>query len=374
MSNLSLAIVGLPNVGKSTLFNALVKNGQAVASNYPFCTIEPNVGVVEVPDQRLAQLANLVQPERIVPAIVEFHDIAGLIAGASKGEGLGNKFLAHIRETAALILVARCFEDPDVIHVAGAIDPKRDLEIILLELILADLETVSKSRDRYLKAARGNDKDAQAAVAVLDALENCLAKEQRASQVFANRSLAPETVMDQVERELHLLTAKPLLIVANIGESQLNQTGADLFEKYQFSSLVPDENWVIPVCAKLESELAGLAETEQKDFLQSFGLEESGLTRLVQRAYKLLDLETYFTAGPKEVRAWTIAIGSTAPEAAGVIHTDFAKGFIRAEVIGYQDFIQFKGESGAKEAGKLRSEGKEYIVQDGDVMHFRFNV
>ena len=375
MSSLSLGIVGLPNVGKSTLFNALVKNGQAAASNYPFCTIDPNVGIVEVPDTRLVALSSLAKPERVVPAIVEFYDIAGIIKGASQGEGLGNKFLAHIRETAAIILVARFFDHPDIIHVNGTINPKHDLETVLLELMLADLETISKARDRYQKSARGGDVDAKAAVTLIDNLEQALTQEKRASTVFDSLDASfPVHVAATVKRELQLLTAKPVLIVANVGEDQLDMSAESIFTTHGLQSIVPSSDWIIPLSARLEAELSTLSPEEQLEFLQSYNLTESGLTRLVQKAYSLLKLETYFTVGPKEVRAWTIPVQCKAPQAAGVIHTDFEKGFIRAEVIGYADYIVCKGEQGAKEAGKLRSEGKEYVMRDGDIVHFRFNV
>ena len=369
MSSLSLGIVGLPNVGKSTLFNALVKNAQAQASNYPFCTIDPNVGIVEVPDNRLARLAEIVHPERILPAVIEFYDIAGIIKGASQGEGLGNKFLSHIRETAATILVARFFEHPDVIHVNGKVDPKSDLETVLLELILADLETIQRACDRYAKTARGGDASAKAQLDYAQRIS-----EKLESQLPA--SLCPPSTEEEriVHRELQLLTGKPMLVVANVGESDIHVTSEELFAKYDLSSLIPSADWIIPISAKLESELISLPTDEQELFLSEYGLKESGLVRLVQAAYRLLRLQTYFTAGVQEVRAWTIPQGAKAPEAAGVIHTDFEKGFIRAEVIGYADYDTYNGESGAKEAGKLRSEGKEYVVKDGDVMHFRFNV
>ncbi len=369
MSSLSLGIVGLPNVGKSTLFNALVKNAQAQASNYPFCTIDPNVGIVEVPDNRLGKLAEIVHPERILPAAIEFYDIAGIIKGASQGEGLGNKFLSHIRETAAIILVARFFDHPDVIHVNGTVNPKSDLETVLLELILADIEAVQKAKDRYAKVARGGDAAAKARLVYVEQLEQVLSNEKPASTLPAS-SDEEKTAL----RELQLLTSKPMLIVANVGENDIHTTGATLYEKYELSSLVPSADWIVPISAKLESELIALPADEQEMFLGEYGLKESGLVRLVQSAYKLLSLQTYFTAGVKEVRAWTVRTGAKAPEAAGVIHTDFEKGFIRAEVIGYSDYIAGNGEQGAKEAGKVRSEGKEYTVQDGDVMHFRFNV
>ncbi len=369
MSRLSLGIVGLPNVGKSTLFNALVKNTHAEASNYPFCTIDPNVGIVEVPDARLVGLASIVNPAKIVPAVVEFWDIAGIIKGASQGEGLGNKFLANIRETAAIILVARFFDHSDIIHVNGAVNPKSDLETVLLELILADLETVQKAKDRYAKQARGGDKAAYAGMQFVEQLDQALSSEKPASTVKNDSDEAK-----QVLRELQLLTAKPMLIVANVAEDQVGVDATTLYKEYDMQAFVPSAEWVIPISAKLEAELAALAPDEQEVFLAEYGLKESGMDRLIRAAYSLLGLQTYFTAGPTEVRAWTVRIGAKGPEAAGEIHTDFEKGFIRAEVIAYPDYIVGKGEAGAREAGKLRSEGKEYVVHDGDVMHFRFNV
>jgi GTP-binding protein YchF len=367
--SLSLGIVGLPNVGKSTLFNALVKNGQAAANNYPFCTIDPNVGIVEVPDERLGKLAEIVKPNRVVPAIVEFTDIAGIIKGASKGEGLGNKFLSHIRESAAILLVARFFEHPDVIHVNGKVDPKSDLETVLLELILADMESVQKGKDRYAKAARGNDKTAAACLAYTEKIFAVLEQEKPASEA------KPEHEADFIVlRELQLLTSKPMMVVANVGENDIHLSGKELFDRYELGSLIPNPDWIIPISAQIEAELSTLPPEEQAEFLGTYGLEESGIIRLAKSAYSLLGLETYFTAGVQEVRAWTIPKGAKAPEAAGVIHTDFTKGFIRAEVIAYDDYVRCGGESGAKEAGKLRLEGKEYVVRDGDVMHFRFNV
>jgi GTP-binding protein YchF len=369
MPSLSLGIVGLPNVGKSTLFNALVKNGQAAASNYPFCTIDPNVGIVEVPDNRLQVLASIVKPEKIIPAAIEFLDIAGIIKGASQGEGLGNKFLSHIRESAAIILVARFFDHPDIIHVNGSVNPKYDLETVLLELVLADLDTAQKTIDRYRKAGKSGDKQAIAALAFVEKIYVALEKGSPAA------TITPISDEDFIAlREMQLLTSKPILVVANVGEEQITTPAEELFKKHELGSLIPSSEWVIPISAQIEAELVALPESEQAEYLESFGLKESGLTRLVQCAYHLLGLQTYFTAGPQEVRAWTIEQGWKAPLAAGVIHTDFTKGFIRAEVISYNDYAQYKGETGAKEAGKLRLEGKEYVVQDGDVMHFRFNV
>jgi GTP-binding protein YchF len=369
MSRLSLGIVGLPNVGKSTLFNALVKNTHAEASNYPFCTIDPNVGIVEVPDERLAGLASITNPKKILPAVVEFWDIAGIIKGASTGEGLGNKFLANIRETAAIVLVARFFDHPDIIHVNGVINPKADLETVLLELILADLETVQKGKDRYAKQARGGDKAALAMQAYAELLEKTLGNEMPASKAPASTD-EEKTVI----RELQLLTAKPMLVVANVAEEDSKIDAAKLFDEHNLGSLIPSAEWLIPISAKLEADLAALPADEQEMFLAEYGLEESGLDRLIRTAYSLLGLQTYFTAGPEEVRAWTMRVGAYAPEAAGEIHTDFEKGFIRAEVIAYADYMTGRGEAGAREAGKLKSEGKEYLVKDGDVMHFRFNV
>lgn len=357
-------IVGLPNVGKSTLFNCLTKAG-VDASNYPFCTIEPNVGIVPVPDPRLDHLATIVKPERIMPTTMEFVDIAGLVAGASKGEGLGNKFLANIRETDAIAHVVRCFENTDVVHVAGKISPLDDIEIINTELALADLDTVEKNILRQQKLARSGDKAAVADVALLEK-----AKEQL-NQGLPVRTLALSK--DDMERlkPLQLLTVKPTLYIANVAEDGFtNNPFLD-----QVKKIAEKENAsVVSVCAALESEIAELDEAEKNEFMASLGLDEPGLNRVIHAGYKLLGLETYFTAGVKEVRAWTIQVGYTAPQAAGVIHTDFEKGFIRAEVIAYDDYIHFKGEQGAKEAGKWRLEGKEYVVKDGDVMHFRFNV
>jgi len=357
-------IVGLPNVGKSTLFNALTKAAIA-ADNYPFCTIDPNVGVVPLPDPRLDVIAAIVKPQKVIATTMQFVDIAGLVAGASKGEGLGNKFLANIRETDAIAHVVRCFENDDVVHVSGRVDPLRDIDVIDTELALADLETVEKGLDRAARAAKAGDKKALARRDLLERVRAQLDQGRPARALALNEDERMEI------RDLFLLTAKPTMYIANVAEDGF--TDNPMLDAVR-AHAEGEGAAVVPVCASIEAEIVELDDAERDEFLAELGLDEPGLNRVVRAGYALLGLETYFTAGPKEVRAWTIPASARAPQAAGVIHSDFERGFIRAEVIGYQDFVACKGEQGAKEAGKLRSEGKDYVVKDGDVVHFRFNV
>ena len=361
--SLQCGIVGLPNVGKSTLFNALTKAGIA-AENYPFCTIEPNVGIVEVPDTRLDVIAEIVQPQKVVPAVVEFVDIAGLVKGASEGQGLGNQFLANIRETDAIAHVVRCFEDPNVVHVGGGVDPLSDIEVINTELALADLDSVDRQLAKYEKVAQtGGDKEAQRLVSALKKVRVAL----DAGRPARSAELSKEE--RAVLRPLFLLTMKPTMYVANVGEEG-PQRLLDAVQAHAAKENAP----VVPVSAALEAQIADMPDEDKKLFLEDMGMDEPGLNRVVRAAYQLLGLQTFFTAGPKEARAWTVRAGATAPQAAGVIHTDFERGFIRAEVASYDDYVACGGEQGAKEAGKLRLEGKDYAVRDGDVIHFRFNV
>lgn len=362
--SLKIGIVGLPNVGKSTLFNALTRSKGAQAANYPFCTIDPNVGVVEVPDKRLEVLAGLVKPEKVVPAIVEFVDIAGLVKGASEGEGLGNKFLSHIRECHAIAQVIRFFEDPDITHVHGGVNPKLDMDVIQLELILADLDTVIRRLGEAEKKAKSGDKDLVIQVNALKKIKEALEAEK----------LAVNVELDEKEQEcikdLHLLTNKPFIYIANLKEGELADFDTEKVKKEL--ALGPHEQ-ILPISAKVEEELVGFSSDEANEYLRELGLKESGLNAFIRAAYSLLGLQTFFTAGPKEARAWTVKKGAKAPQAAGVIHTDFEKGFIKAETIAYEDYVACGGEVEAKEKGKMRMEGKEYVVQDGDVMHFKFN-
>lgn len=361
---LKCGIVGLPNVGKSTVFNCLTK-ARVAASNYPFCTIEPNVGVVAVPDDRLNKIAAIVNPQRILPTTMEFVDIAGLVKGASQGEGLGNKFLSHIRETDAIAHVVRCFVDDNITHVSGKISPRQDIEVINTELALADLDTVEKTMLRVQKAAKPGDKNAAIELQLLERIKACLNEGKPARTVSVTKEEKP------LLNNFHLLTLKPTLYVANVSENGF--TNNPMLDEVM--QIAKEENaQTVVLCAAIEADIAELEDEEKEIFLAELKLTEPGLNRLIHSAYKLLNLETYFTAGEKEVRAWTIPLNTTAPQAAGVIHTDFEKGFIRAEVIGYEDYIRLGGEQGAKDAGKWRLEGKDYIVQDGDVMHFRFNV
>ncbi|MFC1647698.1 redox-regulated ATPase YchF [Patescibacteria group bacterium] len=362
--SLKIGIVGLPNVGKSTLFNALTKEGAAESANYPFCTIDPNVGIVEVPDERLDELAKVANPQQIIPTVIEFVDIAGLVKGASEGEGLGNQFLSHIRECHAIVQVIRVFEDPDVVHVHGEVHPQKDREILEAELIFADLQTLEKRLQKAESEAKSGDKEKIEYAEILKKIEAYFHQ----GKLVSNMDLTDEE--KEAIRDLHLLTSKPLLYIANIHENEVSSINIDELRK---KLEINNQTTLIPISAKVEEELGSFSDKEAQEFLQSLGLKETGLNQLIKASYKLLNLITFFTAGPKEVRAWTVRKGSNAPKAAGVIHTDFEKGFIKAEVIDWNDFVKSGGEAQVKEKGLMRLEGKDYIVQDGDVMHFKFN-
>ena len=365
--SLQCGIVGLPNVGKSTIFNALT-SAKAEAANYPFCTIEPNTGMVKVPDPRLNDICKYIPPQKVVPAVMTFVDIAGLVRGASKGEGLGNQFLGHIRETNAIAHVVRCFDDGNIVHVEGSIDPIRDIETIDTELMLADLDSVTKRYSNIQKQAKANDKKAQAMLGVLEIVKNGLDQ----GKTVRSLGLTPEQV--ELLHDFHFLTIKPVMYIANVDEATLQDPFSNPFVKKVVEHAKTENAPVVPICGKIESEIAELGEEDRKGFLKDMGMEEPGLNRVIRAGYQLLGLETYFTAGETEVRAWTIHKGSKAPEAAGVIHSDFERGFIRAEVYHYNDLMKLKSENAIKDAGLMRVEGKEYVVQDGDIMHFRFNV
>ena len=372
--NLSIGIVGLPNVGKSTLFNALTQSTKAAAENFPFCTIDPNTGIVPVPDERLDTIADMVKPEKVIASTIEFTDIAGLVAGASKGEGLGNQFLSHIRECHAIAHVLRSFNSTDIHHVDGSVDPKRDLDVIMTELILADLESVTRQIERLTRKVRAGDKEAKADLTLLETIKTTLESNHLAFELLSDLD---EDSLKRFKR-FALLTAKKYLIVANVAEDEYASFDEQAFRSQIQPTFINPNTFaqipVVPVCARLEAELVGMTKDEQTEFLTEIGAQQSGIQALAQAGFDLLGLQNYFTAGPKEVRSWTIRQGATAPQAAGAIHTDFEKGFIKADTITYTDFVTCGGEAGAKEAGKMRMEGKDYIVQDGDVMHFKFNV